>query len=195
MSGLSATGKTTLANALAAERQFQVISADVVRKELSGLSVADQRVEPFGSGLYRPERKRAVYEALGARAASELSRGQSVILDATFGERAQRESARVVARERGAYFFCIESRAEDDAVRIRMEERERRGSTSDARWPIYLRQRAAFEPIDELDDWSHIVVDTSAPLSRSVASVLAALDERLVPAGVRERGELPSLEA
>lgn len=191
MSGLSATGKSTLANALAAERCIQVISSDLVRKGLAGLPAGEARPEPFGAGLYSPKRKQSVYEALFRQASTALSKGKSVILDATFDRRAHRERARAIAEEQGAYFFCVESRAGEDAVRLRMEERERHGSSSDARWPVYLRQRAEFEPIHELDEWSHIVVNTSGSLHRSVSCVLSALDERLTPSGVGEPGASP----
>ncbi|MBJ6765773.1 AAA family ATPase [Myxococcaceae bacterium JPH2] len=184
MSGLSATGKTTVAQALARLRVFDVLSSDRIRRELAGLTSNARHVTAYGAGLYSKERRQRVYQELHRRAAEALADGRSVILDATHGERAQREEAASLAREHGAYFFVIECRADESAVRQRMDARERVHSVSDARFDTYLQQLSHFEPLDELDDWSHIIVDTSASLDVSTARALHALDERLTPRGL-----------
>lgn len=51
---LSGTGKTAVASALASELDPNVISSDVVRKELAGLAATEQRHETREDGIYSP---------------------------------------------------------------------------------------------------------------------------------------------
>jgi uncharacterized protein len=80
VAGLSASGKSTLAGALAQATRRGVLSSDVVRKAAAGLAPAT-RAEP---GLYRPEVSRATYAEFGRRAAGAVDRDGGVIVDATF---------------------------------------------------------------------------------------------------------------
>ena len=93
MAGLSGTGKSFLANALAARLGAVVISSDVVRKRLVGVEPTERHVEPWQRGIYAPELTERTYEAMLAEAGPHLERGRPVILDATFMLRRHREAA------------------------------------------------------------------------------------------------------
>jgi uncharacterized protein len=85
--GLSASGKTTLAAALATRAGVPRLSSDVVRKERGGLT-------PTARGpaeLYTPEHNAAVYAELGRRAAAQTD---GAIVDATFRATADRAAFR-----------------------------------------------------------------------------------------------------
>lgn len=180
--GLVATGKSALAQALAGEMGLAVISSDQVRKELAGLSPQQHRYEPFGRGIYSPRFTQRTYKAMGERARALLAQGRSLVLDATFARRWQREAAQRLAEQCGALFLCLECVAAPKVVRQRLAERqEDPTSLSDARWETYQAQRAIFEPLQELDDWRHVVVDTGRPLAQCLADARAALAARLSP--------------
>ena len=95
--GLPASGKTTLAQALVGRLGLVHISSDVVRKELAHLAPGEPAARPLAKAFYAPTMTRRTYAALIRRASHCLRRGQSVVLDATFGspdERATRGDSR-----------------------------------------------------------------------------------------------------
>lgn len=181
--GLTATGKSLLARRLAEAAGFRVLSSDVVRKELAGLSPGEHRFEPFGRGIYSPAFTDRTYRALMEAARPLLLEGRSVIIDASFARRKHRTWARRLAEETGAQFLCLECRASDAAVARRLARRLREGGDpSDARWEIYLAQKRVFQPVRELPPERHLAIDTGRPPERAVSAALRAL-RRLWPLG------------
>lgn len=182
MTGLSGTGKSAVATRLASARGMHVIASDVVRKELAGIPASEHRYAGYQQGLYATEQTARTYAALIDRARSSLSSGQSVILDATFQQRSQRADAFAMARDVGALAFCVETVADDEIVRQRLAEREHDPTTrSDARWETYVAQRRVYEPVNELNDWQHLRIDSVGLLDDVVANTLSALSARLTP--------------
>ncbi len=180
--GLVATGKTVLAEALGEAAGMPVISSDVVRKELAGLAPRERRFEPFGRGIYSPRFSERTYKALLERARLALAEGRSVIVDATFAQRRQRQRAREIAQAMGASFLCLECRADEQVVRQRLEERLRTGrDASDARWEIYETQKQVLQPVTELPPDEHMVVDCGRPLAQCLEEARRELARRLAP--------------
>ncbi|TPG32720.1 AAA family ATPase [Mycolicibacterium hodleri] len=93
------TGKTTLARALAESLSAQVISTDDVRRELRESGTIDGVVGVPNAGLYRDENVAVVYDAALHRASVALANGQSVVLDGTWRDPAQRRRAHDTARQ------------------------------------------------------------------------------------------------
>jgi predicted kinase len=119
------------------------------------------------------------------QAASHLYTGASVVLDATFSRERWRRQAQALAQDTGALFLCVECRAGEQETRRRLLAREQdAGAVSDATWEIYLAQRASFEPVIELSDWEHIVLDATGPVPEVSARARALLEERLHPAPI-----------
>ena len=83
--GPPASGKTTVARALAGRLGLVHLSSDVVRKELAGLPPTEPCAAPYGKGPYSAEMTRRTYATLLERAGRWLRRGRPVVLDATFG--------------------------------------------------------------------------------------------------------------
>lgn len=160
--GLTGTGKTTAARLLSAVLPASVISADETRKRLAGLGPNLHRYLPADEGLYSPEMNRAVYQQLAEQAEAALSRGQWVILDATYRRRADREVLRELAGRPGAKFLFVECDAPEDVVRARLAGREARGGDpwSDGRWETYCSQRVSFEPLSGPEHSDSVVLPT-----------------------------------
>jgi aminoglycoside phosphotransferase family enzyme/predicted kinase len=97
--GLSGTGKTVLARALAPDVAPEpgaiVIRSDVVRKEMFGVKETD-RLPP---SAYTPELAVRVYEALAQRARRVLAQGHSAIVDGVFARDVERDAFATLARE------------------------------------------------------------------------------------------------
>ncbi len=169
--GLAGSGKSTLAGALG----LPVVSSDVVRKELAGLPPEQSARAPWQRGLYAPSVTRRTYAEMLSRAEALLREGRWVVLDATFLRRWQRQAARRLAQRQGVRFLCIELQADDELVRRRLQGRESTGGPSDADWQIYLRQKEALEPPDELPPDERLALSASLSPREQVAAVRRAL--------------------
>lgn len=165
MSGLSGTGKSTLAREVGARLGAPIVASDVIRKRMAGVAPTERAP----TGAYTHARTRAVYRALYRRARERLGAGRDVILDATFLLASMRDEARTLADEAGAKFVLVETVLPGPDVRRRLDARAAAGgSVSDATWAIYQQQRREFEAIEE----PHVVVDMRRPVGHGVAAVL-----------------------
>jgi len=167
--GLSGSGKTALAHAVAAATGFRLLASDPLRKARARL--APEQRGP--AALYTPEARAAVYAALAAEADAALASGEPVIVDATFLRRADRERLAGVARRQRRPWLLVVCTAPEAVVRERLARRETEPSVSDARWETYLDQRAAHAPPDA--DEPHVVVDTGGATPAARAAALRAL--------------------
>ncbi len=168
--GLSGSGKSTVAAALADRTGFAHLNSDRVRKALAGL----RPTERGGEELYTAERNVATYAALHAAAGDALGAGRGIILDGTFQRRAHRDRARAIADGIGAPMLFVECRTDEAEIRRRLAARTTRDDDpSDAGWEVYRRQRRAYEAVAV--DEPHVTVDTARPLAEVVAEVEAAL--------------------
>jgi aminoglycoside phosphotransferase family enzyme/predicted kinase len=143
LGGVSGTGKSTLARALAPALGpapgAVVLRSDVVRKRLHGVTPGD-RLPP---AAYRKEASGAVYDALAGRAAAVIRAGHAAIVDAVFLDSEERAQIERVAREAGVPFQALWLSAPEDILLQRVATR--RGDVSDAT-PDVLRQQLATDP-------------------------------------------------
>ncbi len=161
--GLSGTGKSVLARALAERLLARHFNSDIVRKELAGLSPTEHRFEPFEKGLYSPEMTERTYAELLRRAEEELSAGRDVVLDATYRSRKHRRAVQELAERLRARLLFILCEAPEEVVRERLARRAREeGEPSDGRWEIYLAQKARFEAPEEIPSDSLFPLRTTA---------------------------------
>ncbi len=172
--GLPASGKTTLARALAGRLGLVHLSSDVIRKELAGLHPTEHVEEAFGKGLYGATMTRLTYAALLRRAGQWLRRDQSVVLDATFGRPAHRAALARLARRSRARLVVLHCRADEALLRARLAAHMTDpSSVSDARPALWSALRAAFTEPVELPN--AVVLDTALPLADTVRRALEAI--------------------
>ncbi|MFP3909107.1 MAG: AAA family ATPase [Archaeoglobaceae archaeon] len=178
--GIIATGKSTVAKKISGATGIEMIRSDRVRKELAGMSPEEHEYVPYGQGIYSPEFSRKTYEEMMNRAKDKLSKGSSVILDATFSKKWQRGLARKTAIDTGARFLCIETVASDEVIRERAEHRTESGeSISDGRLELLPQIRENFEEIVELDEEEYIVIDTSKEGEEKMDKILEIVQQYL----------------
>lgn len=172
--GMIATGKSTLAAAWAARQGLAYANSDVVRKELAGLAPTTGRREAPGQGIYAPGFTRRTYDELLRRAELELAADRDMVLDASYLDRAQRQRPLELARRLGARALFIYCECSEAVKKERLELRARDPqAVSDGRWEIYLRQQAAFTPLDDLPPEQLLTLNSDRP----VAELLAAIEE------------------
>jgi uncharacterized protein len=181
MMGMPATGKSTLARDVAARRGMVHLSSDIVRKQLARVRPTAHRLDAFERGLYSRAMTRRTYATLKRKATRWLRRGTSVVLDATFGQPAERSWLRGLARKSGARLIVAVCRADEAEIQRRLAARESDVSgSSDARLELWPALRAAFvEPVDLPDA---VAVDTARSVDECIEEVIAWLDSRAASA-------------
>lgn len=136
--GLSGTGKTTLALALAPDLLptpgAVVLRSDVLRKRMAGIALEER----MPAGWYTPENSTSTYDELHRLAAIALKSGRSVVLDGVYAKPQEREAAEAVARDAGVPFDGIWLEAPTDTLRQRVADRK--GDASDATVAVVERQ-------------------------------------------------------
>lgn len=159
--GVAATGKSTLSRAVGEHLGATVLRSDVIRKELAGLAPTDRTGAGVDSDLYSPEHTDATYAEMLGRAEAALTRGESVVLDATWLSDRRRSAARVAARRAAADLIEIECRADRAVLVERIAERARRGDDpSDATVEVLDMQ------LQRKDGWPEAIgVDTTVEIA------------------------------
>ncbi|WP_456432316.1 bifunctional aminoglycoside phosphotransferase/ATP-binding protein [Thermosulfuriphilus sp.] len=149
--GLSGTGKSTLARALAEDLGAIYLNSDIVRKRLLGIDPREHHLEPFGQGIYSPEMTRKTYLALSQEAQELALLGETVVLDATFKDEEFRQTVIEAAEKAGVLINFVLCSCPEEEIRRRLASRlQRAGEVSDGRWEIYLRQKEIFAPVEHL---------------------------------------------
>lgn len=170
--GLAASGKSTLAGALAARVGAALLSSDVVRKELLGLATTERAP----ASVYGPAMNRRTYAALGQRARERIDGGGHVVVDATFRFGTDR---RVFAEALGAEPLWIECQA-PAAVRARRAaaRRERPDTVSDAGAAVAVAQESEWQSLDA-PPGRHLEIETDREPAAVLSAVRYALDAQL----------------
>jgi uncharacterized protein len=177
--GFSGSGKSTLARALGGRLGMAVINSDRVRKTLAAKT--GRQAAPLNQGIYHARMTQRTYARMARDAEEQIRAREGAILDATFGRRVQREK---IARLAGKYrvpLLVIRCSASDATTARRLGLRGATGSDlSDAGWGVYVAQKAAYEPMDEIKADRCLELDTDAPLEKLVDDCETFLRSRLV---------------
>ena len=142
------------------------------RKKLAGIPTTEHRFEEFDTGIYSAEFSRKTYDKMLTEAKEFLVEGGSVIIDASFVKAEERLRAKRLVEETGADFFIVECILDEENVRQRLAQRLKQASVSDGHWEIYERQRRRFDPVVEVLDTNHVIIDTSPPVGETVRQIL-----------------------
>lgn len=187
--GLMGVGKSTLAERIAGETGWLVLSSDVVRKQLSSGPDDPKYRAAFGEGAYTSSWNAATYRALLATGEEVVRGGRSVLVDASFMRRENRLAFAEMAAGIGATCVFIECECDAETALLRLAERSYAANlnahdrsdpltASDGRVELYAAQRERWEPFaaTEADsDLTHLKVNTGTSLSEQLAAVLASL--------------------
>ncbi|MFK4106302.1 AAA family ATPase [Streptomyces sp. NPDC019531] len=166
--GLPGSGKSTLSGALADRLGVTLLSSDRLRKELAGIPAEQSAAAGYGEGLYTPQWTARTYATLLDHAATLLSCGESVVLDATWSDAAQRDAALRMAERTSADLVALHCHVPGDVSAARLTTRA--SGTSDAGLDIATAMAARESPWPEA-----VPVDTSGPLESAVVQALAAV--------------------
>ena len=172
VAGPAASGKTTLAAALADAAGLPHLNSDVVRKRGYGLTPTARAP----GTVYAPAANAATYGELGRLAAAEAG---GAIVDATFRRRVDRDAFHAGLPPGHAPVVFIECRVPRSVIEARASARlGRPDRTSDATPAIALQHLREFEPLDEIAPEAHILVRADRDVAAIAAEVADALDGR-----------------
>jgi predicted kinase len=146
--GVPASGKSTLAAALARVTGLPVISSRTAR---AGTAPDLARRDPSAYSA-------SVYARLGRLAAIAVARHGGAIVDASFRRATDRPAFARGLRPSPSDTLFVECRAPVDVLDDRAAERKRRGQPVDP-------DRYSFSPLDDVAPSRRLVVDTDRPVT------------------------------
>lgn len=123
LAGLTGSGKTTVAQALA-DHGFTRLSVDEEVHRLHGRYGVDYPEHTYF------ERERPVVEAIRQRFIKEIEAGNDVVLDHGLWRRAERDAWRQAAREAGGHPVVVYLPADRDELLRRLAERNQRADAN-----------------------------------------------------------------
>ena len=161
MSGLSGSGKSTVARALAPAIAAIHLRSDAVRKHLAGMPL----METGDATLYTPAMTQKTYERLINLGVSLARQGYAVILDAKFDRLHWRGKALEAAQEANIPITILHCTAPVEVLRDRLQQRQ--GDVSDATVDLLAQQQATTEPFTPEELAYVTTVDTTQPINFS----------------------------
>ena len=102
-----------------------------------------------------------------------IEKGGSIILDATFSRRHQRDEVIRLARDMDANIIFIECTASYQMLKKRLTEREQRAGISDARLRHLKQLKARFEPLGEMQNDMYLKINTEESLDDCMRQILS----------------------
>ena len=124
------------------------LRSDVERKRLHGLAALQASDPAHRSVLYGPQASAQTYDALRERAAELLRAGWTVLVDAAFLRRHEREAFAQLAQAQGCPFGILAPQAPVDLLRQRIAQRQARGGDpSEATLEVLENQLRWIEPL------------------------------------------------
>lgn len=167
--GLSGSGKSTVARALAARIGAVHVRSDAVRKHLAGVPLH----EPGPASIYGADRTGQTYARLLDLGVTLARQGHAVILDAKYDRWAARGGAVDAAEREGIPLNLLVCDAPPEVLRQRL--RARRGDIADATADLTEGQVAGWEPLGDREASHAVVLDTTREADELAAEAAARL--------------------
>lgn len=157
MSGLSGSGKSTVAKTIARNQGAIQIRSDAVRKHLAGIPLT----ESGSDRLYTAAMTEKTYERLLELGLVLVKAGYTVILDAKYDRLDLRQPVIAQATENNLTLKIIHCTAPESVLRDRLNQRQH--DISDATADLIVTQQAATEDFTPSEQAYINTVDTSQP--------------------------------
>jgi predicted kinase len=145
--GLPGTWKTETSEQISRIKGYPILRSDLIRLEvLKGENIFDEKVASDMS------KRTMVYDETFRRADEALTKGDSVIIDATFVTQSLRQRAAEVAARHNKTFVILETYCPQEVAIARILRRTRENYESNALTEqAYLNNKKKFEKVD-VDD-------------------------------------------
>ncbi|MFL2639789.1 MAG: AAA family ATPase [Dehalococcoidia bacterium] len=175
--GLMGTGKTTLATQISRNKGHVRVSTDEVRKSVLGLPTGTRSYDQYGEGIYDEKNNKVTYERLFSIASRSLNKGHSVVVDASFSDKNERQRFYSLGEKFNLpikFVLCI---APEEVIKQRLLDREKSGKgASDGRLDIYEDQKNVYDSLDQSKE-PYIEIDTNHEKSDTFYKLFSMLDK------------------
>ena len=155
MSGLSGSGKSTVAQSIARKKGAIQIRSDAVRKHLAGISLDESGTD----NIYSQEMTQKTYARLKELGIILAQKGYMVILDAKYDRLSLRQSVITQAQNNNISWKIIHCTAPISVLRDRLKQRQ--NDISDATADLITNQQAKAEDFSPAEQVCVIEIDTS----------------------------------
>jgi aminoglycoside phosphotransferase family enzyme/predicted kinase len=169
--GVIASGKSTVAEQLAAWLHAPIVDADRTRKHLAGVDAFTSLADTAFAGSYSAQASAEVYAEVLRRAQVVLESRRSVVVDASFRSRSHRAAVQALAARCRVPFLFIECVVPPETARARLAARAQAPSVSDGRLEMFDAFVASYEPVDELPAAAHLRLMTDRPATETLAAI------------------------
>ena len=150
--GLPGSGKSVLADSLCVPLNAIIIRSDIERKRLAGLPALAHSGCATNQGLYTSSATQRVYAHLLSLASCILGAGFTVIIDASFLKKHQRDLFHNLARQKQIPFTVLSAQAPQSVLKSRIEYRlDTESDASEASQEVLDAQYAQQEPLHETE--------------------------------------------
>lgn len=164
--GLMGSGKSFIADKLAFELGIKKISSDVLRKHLFCNDKKTNVFVSYKNHIYSAINNAIVYSKLKKIAHNELSKGNSIIIDACFPDKKTREKFRKLSLNHNYTLAIIWVTCPEQINRQRLSKRHISGhSISDGRLDLFDLQKKDFQKPD-FSEGTIISAPSNKPISK-----------------------------
>jgi len=167
LGGLTGSGKSTVASFISKKAGFEVLSSDIIRKELAGIDIYESALSDYKGGIYTDEMTERVYKELCDRAYNLARDGKNIVLDATFIKEKYRKMVKDRFKRLGIEPFFVFLDVDEKTALEHFRKREKENSVSDGRYEIFLKQREELEKPEYA-----LIVDGSKGVSEIAGEIL-----------------------
>jgi hypothetical protein len=177
--GLSGSGKTFATQQVVEATGAIRLRSDVERKRLYGLAPLERSTDRSDLDLYAPDVTQRTYTRLAQQAVQVVEAGFTVVVDATFLKRAQREAFRHVAAQLNVPCTILAFCASEETLRRRVAQRSAQADdASEADLAVLHGQFATLDPLTAEEQAAALTIDTEAPQApQRLLEAIRALEE------------------
>ena len=189
MHGMSGSGKSVIAQALAEQTGAIRLRSDIERKRISGLAPLARSGSAPASGIYTTDITLATYNRLLDLARIAANAGCAVVVDAAFLKRWQRDLFRREARAHGIALVIVDVTAPEAVLRERIAARlAAGGDASEANQAVLTRQLARNDAPGGEESSAVLRIDTTrADVQATVRDACTAVHARLAALAIIRR--------
>ncbi|SDP51365.1 hypothetical protein SAMN05660330_03005 [Desulforhopalus singaporensis] len=156
--GVSGSGKSTVSSRVVCCFSAVWLRSDVERKRLAGLGADEKSGSLPGQNIYTATFSAATYNRLLSLATLLVDSGYTVIVDATFLCRSQRQPFYDLARHRDCVFIILDFQLPESELRTRVARRMALGGdASEAGLDVLCDQLKKQTPLED-DEIPHVIV-------------------------------------
>lgn len=176
--GLSGSGKSTYTESLIESIGAIRIRSDVERKRLYGYDTLERTQSGINEGIYTQQSSKAVYARLVELSKSIINSGFSVIVDACFLQRAQREEFHKLSMGLQVPFIILEFQATEATLKKRIISRAQdKREPSEADLEVLTSQIKKCMPLGEDEKKNTIIINTEENIQ--ISEIVKAIDKRM----------------